>query len=379
MRPMADARFDVAIIGSGIIGVSIAYHLAAAGCRNVAVLEREAAPGMGSTAKAAGGIRAQFSTDINVELSRLSLDRFERFPEEMGVEAVFHQVGYLWMATSGPEMRLFERNAALQRRHGLDIEVLDRAGVARRAPYARTDDVVGGTFHARDGYAPPADYVMGYHQKAVALGVRFLFGHEVTEREGFELRTSAGTVSAERIVIAAGAWSGEVGRRLGFDLPVQPVRRQCFVTEPLEGLPHPIPMTVDYASGVYMHSESGGLLIGKADRDEPPGFNESSDYGFVERVAELAMGRVPLLDRARIRTAWAGLYEVTPDHHPILGLIGDGFYAACGFSGHGVMHAPAAGKLMEELLLTGRPSLDLTPLSLDRFHGGPLLVETHVI
>lgn len=376
---MAEVRYDVAIIGAGIIGASIAYHLARRGCTNVVVLEKELAAGMGSTAKAAGGIRAQFSSEINVRLSKLSIEHFERFSREMGVEVDFHQVGYLWIATRPEEMELFERNAALQRRCGLEIETLDRAGVAAKAPYVRTDDVLGGVFHGKDGYASPADFLAGYHKRARELGVSFLFQEEVTGHAGRALRTRNRTVSADRVVIAAGAYSGKVGEFLGLRIPVQPVRRQCFVTEPLPELPHPIPMTVDYTSGVYLHSESGGVLIGKADKDEPPSFNENADYGFLERIAGLAMGRVPVLERARIKTGWGGLYEVTPDNHPVLGEVGGGFYVACGFSGHGVMHAPATGRLMAELLLTGETSLDISSLALGRFREGKHILETHVI
>jgi sarcosine oxidase, subunit beta len=377
---MADQRFGVIIIGAGIVGASIAYHLARSGRRDVVVLEKEAAAGMGSTAKAAGGIRAQFSSSINIELSRLSIERFERFPQEMGIPVDFTQAGYLWMATAPDHMRLFEANAALQRRHGLQIELLDRAGVVKKAPYVRSDDLLGGVFHARDGYASPADYVMGYHKKAKELGVTFLFGEEVTGRDGRTVRTKTGTIAADHVVIAAGAYSGKLGELLGFEIPVKPVRRQCFVTEPMPEFPHPIPMTVDYGTGVYMHTESGGLLIGKADKDEPPSFNENVDHSFLEKVAELAMSRVPALENARIRTGWGGLYEVTPDNHPVLGPAGEpGWWVACGFSGHGVMHAPATGMLMAELLVTGRPSLDVSCLRLSRFKDGTPIVETNVI
>ncbi len=376
---MADQRFDVVIIGAGIVGASIACHLALLGRSSVAVLERESVAGMGSTAKAAGGIRAQFSSEINIELSKLSLERFERFAQEMGVEAVFHQVGYLWVAARAEELRTLERSAEIQRRHGLQIELLDRAGIARKAPYLRTDDLAGGVFHARDGYASPADYVMGYQRKARELGVSFYFDQEVLGREGRTVKTRTSSYSGEHVVIAAGAWSGKLGERLGFDLPVQPVRRQCFVTEPLPALPHPIPMTVDFGSGIYMHSESGGVLVGKADPDEPPGFDETVNDEFVGRMAELALHRTPALERATLRTAWGGLYEVTPDHHPILGGIGEGWWAATGFSGHGVMHAPATGQVMAELLTTGRSSLDVSCLRLERFREGSPILETHVI
>ena len=377
---MADRRFGVVIIGAGIVGTSIAYHLARAGRTDVAVIDKEPAAGMGSTAKAAGGIRAQFSSGINIELSRLSIERFERFPEEMGIPVEFTQAGYLWMATAPEHLRIFEANAALQRRHGLQIELLDRAGVAKKAPYVKSDDLLGGVFHARDGYASPADYVMGYHKKAKELGATFFFGEEVTGREGRTVRTASGSFAADHVVIAAGAYSGKLGEKFGFEIPVEPVRRQCFVTEPMAEFPHPIPMTVDFGTGVYMHTESGGLLIGKADPDEPASFNENVDYGFLERVAELAMGRVPALENARIRTGWGGLYEVTPDHHPVLGAAGEpGWWVACGFSGHGVMHAPATGMVMAELLTTGRSSLDVSCLRLSRFKEGKPMVETNVI
>ena len=372
-------RHDVIILGAGIVGASIACHLAMRGGVRVAVLEREAAPGLGSTAKAAGGIRAQFSSDINIALSKLSLERFERFGAEIGVDVPFTQAGYLWLATTPEHVRLFERNAERQRRHGLAIELLDRRGVEAKAPYVRSDDVLGGVFHARDGYASPADYVMGYHKKAKELGVEFFFDHEVTGRRGRVLLTPKGEFEGERVVLAAGAWSGRLGRLLGFDIPIEPVRRQCFTTEPFPELPHPIPMTVDYGTGVYLHSESGGVLAGKADKRETPGFKEDVDDAFIAEVAELAAARVPALERARLRTSWAGLYEVTPDHHPLIGEIGEGFWIAGGFSGHGVMHAPATGALLAELLTTGRSSLDLSSLRPSRFREGRSIVETNAI
>jgi sarcosine oxidase subunit beta len=376
---MADQRFDVVVIGAGIVGTSIACHLAMLGLSDVAVLDRGPSPGLGSTSRAAGGIRAQFSSDINIELSKLSLDRFERFPREMGVDAVFTQVGYLWVGTTPEHVARFERNAERQRRHGLQIELLDRAGVERKAPYVRSDDLAGGVFHARDGYASPADYVMGYHRRARELGVSFLFDREVVGRRGRTVLTSTGAVEGGRVVIAAGAWSGRLGELLGFEIPVQPVRRQCFTTEPFPELPHPIPMTVDVATGVYLHSESGGVLVGRADLDQAPGFDDASDPAFVERTALLAVDRVPALERATVRTSWGGLYEVTPDHHPLIGELGDGWWTATGFSGHGVMHAPATGLLVAELLVTGRSSLDIGCLRPSRFREGQPIPETNVI
>ncbi|MBV8882346.1 MAG: FAD-binding oxidoreductase [Planctomycetaceae bacterium] len=377
---MADQRFGVVIIGAGIIGTSIAWHLARRGRTDVAVLEKEPSAGLGSTAKAAGGIRVQFSSAVNVELSRLSIERFEKFEKEMGVPAPFTQAGYLWMATRPEQMSLFESNAALQRSRGLSIELLDRAGVLKKAPYVRGDDLLGGVFHQRDGYASPADFVAGYEKRARELGVSFFYGEEVVGREGRAVKTRSGTYRGEHVVVAAGAYSGKLGALFGMEIPVRPVRRQCFVTEPMPEFPHPIPMTIDFSTGVYMHSESGGLLIGKADKDEAPSFNENADYGFLEKVAELAMVRVPALENARIRTGWGGLYEVTPDNHPLIGPAGEpGWWVACGFSGHGVMHAPATGMLVAELLETGRASMDVSSLRLSRFKEGAPNLETNVI
>lgn len=383
---MPDLSCDVAIIGGGIIGTALAWNLAKAGCRDVAVIEREINPGLGSTAKAAGGIRAQFGSDINVQLSKLSIELFESFHRDVGIRVDFVQAGYLWIASRPADMEIFRKNVDLQRSRGLDVRLLDRDGVKARAPYARLDDVLGGTFHQRDGYAPPADYVMGYHKASKDLGVTYLLETEVTgvmtaNGAVAGLRTSKGEIRARRVVCAAGAYSGKIGGMMGIEIPVQPVRRQCLVTEKIPDLPHPIPMTIDYASGVYCHTESGGVLVGMADKNEPPGFNETVDYPFIEKMAEQAMHRIPRLETAAIKTQWAGLYEVTPDDHPILGELPGlkGFYLATGFSGHGVMHAPATGKLMAELLMTGTTSIDLRPLRYERFREGDLIRETHVI
>jgi sarcosine oxidase subunit beta len=383
---MPDLSCDVAIIGGGIIGTSIAWNLATSGARDVVVVEREINPGLGSTAKAAGGIRAQFGSDINVRLSKLSIELFESFHRDVGVPVDFVQAGYLWIGTREADMETFRRNVELQRTRGLDVRLLDREGVKAKAPYVRLDDVVGGTFHQRDGYAPPADYVMGYHKASKDLGVQYLLETEVTGvlKSGGAaagLQTSRGEIKANRVVCAAGAFSGTIGKMMGVDIPVEPVRRQCFVTEKISDLPHPIPMTIDYTTGVYCHTESGGVLVGMADKDEPASFNQSVDYPFIEKMAEKAMHRIPRLETAAIKTQWAGLYEVTPDHHPILGELPGvkNFYLATGFSGHGVMHAPATGKVMAELLLGKALSIDIRPLRYERFRENDLIKETHVI
>ena len=381
--PMPEKRYKTIVIGAGIIGTSIAYHLAKRGATGIAVLEKEINPGMGSTAKAAGGIRAQFGSEINIELSRHSIPAFEAFPEEMGIDVDFFQVGYLWLATQESEMELFRKNVALQQAHGIKSRLLTPDEIAKMAPYIRTEDIIGGTFHDRDGYAPPADYVMGYHKKSKAGGVDYHLGCTITGFDGNRVETTQGTFEAETVVCTAGAWMGKIGAMLDLSIPVEPIRRQCFVTGPIpNGLEHPIPMTIDFTSGIYMHSESGGVLVGKADKMEPSSFNEHVDYPFVEHMAELAMERTPILEEATIQTSWGGLYGVTPDHHPILGALPQrpGYYIAAGFSGHGFMHAPATGLVMAELLLDGHAStIDIDLLRFDRFGKNNLIKETHVI
>ena len=384
---MADLTCDIAIVGAGIIGTSIAWHLAKAGCTSVAVLEREPNPGMGSTAKAAGGIRAQFESRINVELSALSIPAFERFPKELGSDVVFNQAGYLWMTNRAADMKAFEANVKQQRGFGLDVKLIDRREIERLAPYVRSDDLVGGTFHAKDGYAPPADFVMGYFKESKRMGVKYftdspVTGAAVKDRRVVALRTPSGELRAERVVIAAGDWSKAIGAMIGVEIPIEPVRRQCLVTHPIrEGMKHPIPMTIDYATGIYMHSESGGVLIGLADKNEPPSFNENADPDFIAKIVELAMARVPLLESSSILTQWGGLYEVTPDHHPIISNVPplQNVTLAAGFSGHGVMHAPATGQVVAEMLLGKKTTLDLSSLRFTRFREGCMIHESHVI
>lgn len=384
---MSERTCDVAIVGAGVIGTAIAWNLAKRGCTDVIVVDKRETPGLGSTAKAAGGIRAQFASRINVELSAISLPVFENFAKETGVDVVFNQAGYLWVTNRREDLSDFEQNVAQQRSFGLDVKLLSPAEIGRIAPYLKLDDLVGGTFHQRDGYASPADIVMGYHKASKERGVAYLLETAVSgiERDGDRvtaLVTPAGRIRPARLVVAAGAWSSKVGGLMGVDIPIEPVRRQCLVTNPIpDGLPHPIPMTIDYPTGVYLHSESGGVLIGLADKNEPSSWNEAADPDFVEKMAFLAMERVPLLENATILSSWGGLYEVTPDHHPIIGPLPglSNVTLAAGFSGHGVMHAPATGRLVAEWLLDGKPSLDLSCLRFGRFAEGALIHESHVI
>ena len=375
---------EVVIIGGGVIGASIAYHLASRGVRGIVVLERDAL-GAGSTSRNAGGIRLQFSSEINVRLSQRSLPRFRAFEAELGIDPAFHQVGYLFLVTTDRDEVAFTRSLALWERLGVPARRLDRAAAQALFPQCRMDDVRFATFCAEDGYADPSSILHGYVGAARRLGVAFREGAAVTAVETAGGRVTAVRAGDERIgcgrvIVAAGAWAGEVARLAGVELPIRPLRRHIFVTDAVPGIDRDFPMTIDFASGLYLHRESGGVLLGMADPAEPVAFDQSVNWDFLPVVVERALARVPALEHATVRTGWAGLYEDTPDRHPVIGPAGaDGLLVCAGFSGHGFMHAPAAGELVAELVVDGRTTLDLGALRASRFASGELVSEHNVV
>ncbi len=378
-------RAEVVIIGGGVLGASIAYHLATKGVRDVVVLERDRL-GSGSTSRNAGGVRLQFSTEINVRLSQRSLPHWERFADEMGVDPEFRQVGYLFLITSDRDAVAFERSLALWSRLGVPAQRLDQQAVHELFPEIRVDDVRFATFCAKDGYLDSTALLNGYVARARSMGVRFREGEPVTaiDQESGRIsgvRTSKGQLATATVVNAAGPWAAQVGALCGADLPITPLRRQIFVTDPVPGLDHDFPLTVEMASSFYFHRESGGVLMGMADPAEKPGFDDSVNWDFLPTIVERALDRMPPLERANVKTGWAGFYEDTPDKHPILGRIESvpGLVCAAGFSGHGLMHAPAAGEAIAELIVDGKTTLDISALSYDRFARGDLIREHNVI
>ncbi|HKY50802.1 MAG TPA: FAD-binding oxidoreductase [Candidatus Limnocylindria bacterium] len=378
-------RADVVIVGGGIVGASIAYHLAKRGVRDVVVLERDEL-GSGSTTRNAGGVRLQFSTEINVLLSLRSLPRIESFAEDMGVDPHLRQVGYLFLITDERDIAPFEASLAMWRRLDVPAKRLEAADVSKVFPQLRVDDVRFATFCGRDGYCDPTSLLNGYVARARENGVRFR-EHERAigiERDGDRVtavRTANREIACATVVDAAGAWAADVGRLAGVELPIRPLRRQIFVTDPVPGLDGDFPLTVEFASTLYFHRESGGVLMGMADPTDGPGFDASVNWDFLPTLVERALYRLPVLERANVKTGWAGFYEDTPDKHPILGPVPGltGFICAAGFSGHGIMHAPATGELIAELIVDGRTSLDITPLAYDRFRRGELIKEHNVI
>ena len=387
-----NSRFpDVLIIGGGVIGCSIAYHLTKRGCRNVVVVERNTI-GSGSTAKAAGGFRQQFSYEANVRLAMYSINFFEHFherlelpPDAEGVD--FHQIGYLFLLSTPEAFTTFERSAALQQRLGLPVEVLTPEQVGRRWPWLSVHDLVGATYCPTDGYGRPHNVMQAFATQAQRLGASFVEGAEVSAitRKAARImtvETNQGSFSPGSVIICAGPWSGELGRLAGVEIPVQPLRRMCFVTDPFDAIPQDAPMTIEMPNTFHFRPEGAGFMLGTSDQDEPYGFHTTMRWEWLERVMEDAAKRVPVLEQAKIHHGWAGLYETSPDHNAILGPIPgvENLLVATGFSGHGVMQSPATGMIMSEFILDGKAhTLDVSDLGIERFSTGRLHPENHVI
>ncbi len=381
-------RADIAIVGAGVVGTSVAFHLARLGARDVLLLEREEMPGTGSTARANGGIRAQFTTEINAAMSLASMDILDALAPEIGEPPMYRKAGYLFLTGDARRLAAMEAAAAFQRARGVAVEVLDAAGVRARAPYA-AGEILGGTFGPRDGFIDPGGLANFFLREAARAGVRTRYGAEVTALGpaaggGVTLRIPGGDVTAGVAVIAAGPWTGRVAALCGADVPVVPVRRHIFVSGPVPSLPPVIPMTIDADSGVLVRREGSRVAIAWSNADEPPGFNTAFDPDFALRFAEPLEARFPSVAEAGLdlRKSWSGLYEVTPDHHAVVGPVPSlpGLFVASGFSGHGVMHAPAAGRAVAEMILRGRSeTVDVAPLSLERFARGALIHETMVL
>jgi sarcosine oxidase subunit beta len=382
MRTKADA----VVIGGGIIGVAVAFYLARKKYGQIVILEKELFLGSGSTAKAAGGIRAQFSNKANIEMSMLSEQFFAQFEEETGYDAVFDQVGYLFLVSDDKDVEDFKRQNALQRSLGLNSQIVTPAEIADIAPNVRLDDIKMGTFCHDDGLGDPHQFLTGYEQAVRRMGVDVELEAEVTAITTVGdkitgIRTKKGDISCPIVVNASGAYAGLIGRMVGADVKVEPYRRQCVTTGELDFIPPTWPMVVDVKSGLYTHKESKGLLLGWADKSVKPSFDVSIDPDYTDQILERGLNRIPKLETAEIANMWAGLYETTPDHRAIIGHepTVHGMFHVTGFSGHGFMHAPAAGQVTAEILCGEKPSIDISSLSPERFVKGEVPEETNVI
>lgn len=375
----------VVIVGGGVVGVSVAYHLSALGYTDVVVVERGLL-GEGSTAKATGGIRTQFSSRLNAQLAHAAVDYYERFEELVGEPVDFRQHGYLFVLDSEQQLAQSRRSAEMQRALGIRVDLLTPDELPSLVPGIVTRDLVGATYTPDDGSASPADVVQAFARQARSNGVRFVQETAVTGlRRGADgavvgVETADGGYDAELVLDAAGPWAPEIGRFAGVEIPVEPHSRQAFGIDALPQLHDGMPLTVDLGSGAYVHPERHGGIIGGNDRDTPPALEPRVDWDLTEQLVAALVRRVPWLEGARITTGWAGLREMSPDDHGIVGPVPEapGLWVATGFSGHGFMQAPVVGRELAATLL-GRPTtIDLTPLRFTRFAEGAMIEEAAV-
>jgi sarcosine oxidase, subunit beta len=380
---------DVVIIGGGIVGSSIAYHLLVAGCKNVLVIERETAQGKGSTGKSMGGVRAQFSTPVNIQMSLYSIPFYASFEERLGHPCDYRPQGYLFCATNDKHLAYLRANYEQQIAAGLkNVRLVDGDEIRNWFPQLRGDDIVGGSFCSTDGFVDPYSAMSGFMAWAGDHGATLWKNAAVTgithKNGSFEIATARDVVSTRTVVNCAGAWAASIASMVGISLPVEPLRRMLVPTEPFDQFPHTAPMIVDISTGFHFRPDGRGFLLAWNDPEETPGYKMDFEPGFIEKILTRAADRVPVFENVAVnpKRAWAGLYEMTPDHHPILGESPEvrGFFFANGFSGHGVMHSPATGKILSDLILNGETDLiDASLLNFSRFAEGRMIHETAVL
>jgi sarcosine oxidase, subunit beta len=368
-------RAEVVIIGGGVMGTSAAFHLAEAGVTDVVLLEADQLS-CGSTSKSAGGVRLQFSDEINIALALRSMDAFERFGQRPGADIGLRQVGYLFLLTDPADVVVFEKNTALQNSMGVTSRMISAAEAGQLSTLANVEDVLAASFCTRDGHATPDAVVLGYATAARAMGVTIatqcpVTGIDVADGEITGVRTTRGTVATQTVICVAGAWSPNIAAMVGVDLPVRPVARPIWYTEPMPGRPARVPMTIDFTTGFYFHTEGLGLLFGMADPDQPPGFDAPMRPDWLEVVGEVVAHRAPALLEVGIAGGWHGFYETTPDHNALIGEVPgvSRFLYATGFSGHGFLLGPAVGEVLRDLVLGHTPPVDVSGFDVERFAG----------
>ena len=380
---------DVAVIGGGVIGLSCALELKRLGAGRVIALEKEAGLGEGSSSRANGGVRAQFTTAVNIDFSSYSIQEFERLHAENGSLLSFHQTGYLLMAGTEASARGLEAACALQRDRGVPTKWLTSAEVVRRVPFVRSEGLKAATFHERDGFLDPYGLVQALRHSALAAGAEIHTASDVeaieTRGNRFLLRTSRVDALADWVVNAAGAHARSVSALAGVEVPVDPVRRNLTFVQDRNASAELIPMCVDLDTGVLVRREvGGGYVIAYSNPDDPPGWDVSVDPRFFEDLGERVGNRFPFLENLPInpKQSWAGLYPETEDHHAIVGPAPEleRFVVCAGFGGHGIMHSPAAGRAVAEIITAGGcRTFDLHPLRPARFAERDLVMETAVL
>ncbi len=390
-------KAEIIIIGGGVIGASVAYHLTKRRAKDVLVLERESEQGKGSTGKAAGGVRAQFETDINIKMSLYSLDFFRKWDFDCGYEPR----GYLFFATDEKQFDYLRRNVEKQKSLGVKaVEIVDAQTISEIVCGLNCEDIAGGSFGAEDGFINPLAVMRGFTKRAMANGAKIQTQTQVAsiETHGGKVvgvETNRGKIECEKVVLCSGAWARNLAGTAGIDLPVEPQKRQIVWAKSAKPLPANMPMVIDLGSGFHFRpatdfanpfadADGTDVLFAFPDANEKPSFDMNFDESFIPKVYERARQRAPFLAETTVvkEKCRAGLYENTPDHHAIIGGCAEveGLYFCNGFSGHGVMHSPAAGRATAEIILDGAANfLDVSCLSLERFTTGELLHETAFI
>jgi sarcosine oxidase subunit beta len=375
---------DVVIVGGGVVGASAAFHLAEAGAE-VVLLERGQLAG-GSTSKAAGGLRAQFSDALNIEIAKRSLEAYKRFEQRPEWEIGYEEIGYLFVLTTESEVETFTRSVALQNELGVPSRMISPEEAQELSPLLAGEDILAASYCPTDAHATPEAVVQGYASGARRHGAHIAVstpveGIDVVDGVIKGVRTPRGAVATGTVISAAGAWSGACGEMAGVRLDVTPLRRQVLFTAPMADLPDKLPLTIDFATGFYFHREGRGLLMGMADPDETPGFSTETTDDWIPGLLAVAERRAPRIASAPIQGGWAGLYDMSPDNNAMIGEAGhvSRFLYASGFSGHGFLQGPATGEILRDLVLGRTPFIDVTPMSADRFDGGVLAPEFHVV
>jgi sarcosine oxidase, subunit beta len=384
-RRQLPSSASVVVIGGGVMGLSTAHHLARRGVRDVVLLDKGAL-GSGSTCRAAGGVRAQFSDPVNIALGARSLETFRDFPARFGQDIDLHQVGYLFLLSTPEAVAAFEANVALQNELGVPSRVIGVDEARRLSPLISPEGLLAAAYSPTDGHCTPESVVLGYASAARRAGATLLphcaaTGIDVRDGRITGVRTEAGTIATGSVVCAAGAWSAEVGSWAGVDLPVTPLRRQVLVTEPVPGLDPHTPFTIDFDTSFYFHGEGRGLLLGMSDPDETPGFELARSDAWLPRLGAAVERRAPALAEVGIAGGWAGLYEMTPDHNALIGRADtvEGFLYATGFSGHGFLMGPAVGEVVGDLYLGEEPFVDVSGLSAARFASAGARRELNIV
>jgi sarcosine oxidase subunit beta len=373
---------QVVIIGSGIIGAAVAYYLTRKGIGDVLVLEQGEIGSQGATSACLGGLRTQFSTAVNIRFSLISRKVYQRFKEEFGVDPGFKSYGYLFLATTSKQLRVLKSTSCMMTNFDLPIELLSPQEVSRRWPFIRVDDLSGGSYTKEDGFYSPIEILQAYVKKARQGGTVFMEKVQVTgisikNNSAVGIQTKDGhNIKTGIVVNAAGPWAGRVASMAGLDLPIGPLKRHLFFTDTFHEIPEVFPMVIDVDSGWYMKREGRGLILGGPTGSKS--FSQHVDFDAEEWTAEKSIQRIPALERAKIIRGWVGHYEMTPDHHGVIGAFPElrNFICVAGFSGHGFQHAPATGMIVAELIANGKAETeDIFPLRPTRFRENDLIHE----